>query len=120
MISIEYSEAIPCIYSDYGCRNVLCPLNKLHKSEETHFAITDIEPPGCIRVMDMIFDESLDSVVREWIKQVKTERMIKFVPKEIRDIVEGKKPKILTPLERWVRGEDVKVGPGVMIPNNRK
>lgn len=118
MIAIKYSETTFCIYSDYGCRDSACPLNKLHESEETHFGITDIEPPGCIRVMDMIFDKSLDRSIRSWIKACHIKSGLPVVPQAIRDIGEGIKPKILTPLERWVRGEDVVVGPGVVMPNN--
>lgn len=120
MISIKYSEAVICIYSDYGCRDASCPLNKLHKSVETHFAITDIEPDGCLKIMDMIFDENVDSSIRDWIKATHVEGKEHPVPEAIRDIIEGKKPKILTPLERWMRRENVKVGPGVVIPDNRE
>ncbi len=120
MISVNYSDAIICLYSDYGCRDSSCPLNKLHKPKETHFAITDIEPPGCIKIIDMLFDKSIDSSIREWIKATHTESKGQRVPQAIRDIVEGKKPKILTPLERWMRGEDVEIGPHLVMPNNRE
>jgi hypothetical protein len=121
MISVKYSETDICIYSDYGCWDSSCPLNKLHKRVEATFGILDIEPPGCIKIMDMLFDESINSVVRNWIKashHIKGEWYP--LPQEIIDIIEGKKPKIFTPLERWMRGENVRVGPGVVIPNNRE
>jgi hypothetical protein len=34
------------------------------------------------------------------------------------NIVNGIDPKIVPPLVRWMRGEDICVGPGIMIPNN--
>ena len=120
MISVKYSESPICIYSDYGCRDVSCPLNKLHKPKEAFFAFTDIEPPGCIKIMDMLFDESINSCVRDWIKATHVKGEAHSVPQEVRDIVECVKPKIFTPLERWMRGENVKVGPGVVIPYDRK
>ena len=120
MISVKYSEVSICPYSNYGCRDTSCPLNKLHKPKEATFGITEIEPPGCIYIADVLHDESIDSVVRDWIEEVRSKGKIEFVPEEIRDIVEGKKPKITPPLIRWMRGEDVKVGPGVVIPNDRK
>ena len=118
MISIKYSEAVICIYSDYGCRDASCPLNRLHKPKETHFAITDIEPPGCIKIMDVLLDESIDSSIREWIKATHVEGKPHPVPQAVSDIGDGKKPKILTPLERRMRGENCAVGPGVMIPDD--
>jgi hypothetical protein len=120
MIAVEYSEPDFCIDSDYGCRDAARPLNKLHETEETYFAITDIEPPSCIKVMDMIFDENLDSSIRSRIKATHIEGKFYPIPSAVRDIVEGKKPKILTPLERGMWGVRVKVGPGVVIPNDGK
>lgn len=117
MISIKYSETTFCIYSDYGCRDSACPLNKLHESEETNFGITDIETPGCIKVIDVIFDKSFDSAIRNWIKAIHIKE-IAPVPQAIRDIGEGIKPEILTPLARWVRGANAVVGPGVVIHDN--
>jgi hypothetical protein len=119
MISVKYSDARICIYSDYGCRDASCPLNKFHERKETHFGITNI-PHWCLKTIDVISDESVNSVFRDLIKTTAMQGKIDFVPQEIRDIVDRKKPKILTPLERWVRGENVTVGKGVMIPNNRK
>ncbi len=120
MISIKYSEAVTCIYSDYGCRDTSCALNKLHEPKEATFGITDIEPAGCIKIKDMLSDESIDSSIREWIKATHTEGKPYPVPQAIRDIGEGIKPKILTPLQRWMGGENVVVGPGVVIPDNGK
>ncbi len=120
MISIKYSETTFCIYSDYGCRDSACPLNKLHKSKESTFGITDIETPGCIKVMDMIFDKNLNRFVRNWIKAIHIKSSSVPVPQAIRDIGDGISPKIPPPLLRWMRGEDVFVGPGVVIPNNRR
>lgn len=116
---MNFSESSICIYSDYGCRDSSCPINKIHKSEETHFAITDV-PGRCLKTIDMCSDESLDSVVRDWIGDIDVKRKLEFIPQEISDIIDCKKPKILTPLARWMRGENVKVGPGVVIPNNWK
>jgi len=118
MISIKYSEAVICIYSDYGCRDASCPLNKFHKLKEAHFAITDIEPDGCLKIIDMLFDKDVDSSIRDWIKATHVEGKVHPVPQAVRDIVEGKKPKILPPLERRVRGENCSVGPGVVIPDD--
>jgi len=120
MISVKYSESSICIYSDYGCRDSSCPLNKFHKPKEATFGINDIEPPGCIKVMDIIFDKDLNRVVRNWIKASHIETKGQLVPDEICDIVEGKKPAIFTPLQRWMRGEDVQVRPSIVIPNNGK
>lgn len=120
MISIKYTEAVSCIYSDYGCGDAACSLNKLHEPKETHFAITDIEPPGSIKIMNVLLDESIDSFIRDWIKTTHVEGKRHPVPQAIRDIGEGKKPKILTPLERWMRGANVAVGPVVVILDDRK
>ncbi len=119
MIPVKYTDTTTCIYSDYGCRNITCPLNKLHKSVETHFGITDV-PSWCLNTIDMCSDESLNSVVRDWIDDMGRKAKVDFVPQEVRDIIECKKPKILPPLFRWMRGENVKVGPGVVIPDNWK
>lgn len=118
MISIKYSKAVICIYSDYGRRDSSCPPNKLHESEESLFAITNIELPGCIKIIDVLSYESIDCRVREWIKATHIKSEAHGVPQEIRDIVEGKKPKILMPLQRWMRGVNVAVWPGVVIPDD--
>jgi len=120
VISIKYSDASICIYSDYGCRDSSCPLNKLHKPKEATFGITDIKRHGCIKIMDIIFDKDLDGIVRNWIKTIRGEGEWYPIPQEVRDIIEGKKPKITPPLARWMRGENVTVGPGVVIPDNRE
>jgi len=118
MISVKYSETDFCVYSDYGCRDSSCPLNRLHEPEEATFGLHDIEPTGCLRIVDMLCDEDLDGSIRDWIKAGHIEGKPKQVPQAIRDIGDGKKPKISTPLERWVRGENVRVGPGVVLPEN--
>ena len=119
MISVKYADATKCIYSDYGCRDSSCPINKLHKPIETHFAITDV-PSWCLKTIDTISDESLNSVVRDWVENTGRKAYSDFIPKEVRDIIECKKPKIFPPLFRWMHGENVKVGPGVVIPDNWK
>jgi hypothetical protein len=119
MISVKYSETTLCIYSNYGCRDVACPLNKLHKPKEATLGITDIKCPGCIKIMDIIFDEDLDDSIRENIKATIIEGKFHHTPQAIRDIGEGISPKITPPLVRRMRGENVSVGPGVVVPDDR-
>jgi len=119
MISVYYSEVSICPYSDYGCRDSSCPLNKLHKPKEATFGILDV-PNWCLKTIDMVSDESLDSVVRNWIKAIHSKGEWYPIPQEVKDIIECKKPKVLPPLLRWMRGENVKVGPGVVISDNWK
>lgn len=119
MIPIKYSEVSTCSYSYYGCKDRFCPINKLHTSIETHFAITDI-PRWCLKTVDMCSDESINSVVREWIKESNIKGQIYFMPREVRDIIECKKPKISAPLFRWMRGENINVGKSIVIPNDGK
>ena len=118
MVSIKYSETIPCVYSDYGCRDSACPINKLHKPKESTFRITDIKTPGCIKVMDVIFDKDLNRFARNWIKAIHIKGGGVEVPQAIRDIGDGKRPEIIPPLIRWMRGADICVGPGVVVPDN--
>lgn len=119
MMSVNYSETIPCVYSDYGCRDGSCPLNKLHKPKESTFGILDV-PRWCLKTIDMVSDESLDSVVRDWIKAIHSEGEWYPIPTAVRKISDRKAPKITPPLLRWMGGENVKVGPGVVIPDNWK
>jgi hypothetical protein len=119
MISVNYSETVPCIYSDYGCRDSSRPLNKLHKRKEATFGITDV-PSWCLKTIDVISDESIDSVVRDWIKAISSKSKCFPIPLTVRKIIDRKAPKITLPLIRWMQGENVKVGPGVVIPDNWK
>ncbi len=68
----------------------------------------------------MIFDENLDSVIRELIKAAHIESKVHSLPQTVGDIGDCIKSKILTPLVRWMRGESVVVGPRVVILDDRK
>lgn len=101
MISVKYSEAVICIYSDYCCRDASCPLNKLHKPKETHFTITDIEPSGRIKIVAMLLMRVLIVLLEIGSRQPISK--VSFILSH-----------------KWMWGKSIRVRPGVVIPNDRK
>jgi hypothetical protein len=90
MIAIEYAERIPCSYKDYACKETSCPFNVGHVPIESFFALSDIPSDRCLYVIDMILDEKLDIVIRNWVKTVWVDKKRMDIPPEVTELIERK------------------------------
>jgi hypothetical protein len=97
MIPIEYSKRTICSYKDYGCREVSCPLNIGHKAVEPYFTVLDIPRDKCLYTFDVIADESIDNVIRAWMKEAIVEKKRVPIPREVCEFIKRKSSQFQRP-----------------------
>ena len=106
MVPIEYSKRIICAYKDYGCGETSCPLNIGHKPKKLFFTILDIPSDKCLYTKDMVSDNSINYVIRSWIKETAIEKKRTPIPYEITKFFKRKCVKIVKPFSIFGRIED--------------
>lgn len=86
MIAINKNKAIRCSYKNNSCREIPCPFNVFHKTEEAFLAICDIPTNRCLNIKDVIQDDEFNIAIRIWAKHVFIEKECRCLPPELVEI----------------------------------